>query len=148
MLRKVIIRPLVSNYVVKELRFKSTWCGRPSFFVALSLICLTVPLFAGSPSEEIPAFDQATGDGFLRVATRALGHGDFIEVERLIKDLTPNDVVGSAVKARILIRRGDYEDAEQILTSAVEVDPFGEAALELGLLMKLVGRESEAVASL
>ena len=148
MLLKVIIRPLVSNYVAKELCLKSTSRRRPLFFAALSLICVTVPLFAGSRSEETSTFDQATGDGFLRVATRALAHGDFIEVERLIKDLTPNDVDGSAVKARILIRRGDYEDAEQILTSAVEVDPIGEAALELGLLMKLVGRESEAVASL
>lgn len=148
MLLKVIIRPLVSNYVAKELCLKSTSRRRPLFFAALSLICFTVPLFAGSRSEETSTFDQATGDGFLRVATRALAHGDLIEVERLIKDLTPNDVDGSAVKARILIRRGDYEDAEQILTSAVEVDPIGEAALELGLLMKLVGRESEAVASL
>ena len=138
----------MSNYVAKELCLKSTSRRRPLFFAALSLICFTVPLFAGSRSEETSTFDQATGDGFLRVATRALAHGDLIEVERLIKDLTPNDVDGSAVKARILIRRGDYEDAEQILTSAVEVDPIGEAALELGLLMKLVGRESEAVASL
>ena len=140
MLIEVIIRPLVSNYVAKELRLKPPWCGRPLFFAVISFICLTVPLFAGPPSEETSAFDQTTGDGFLRVATRALGHGDVIEVERLIKDLTPNDVDGSAVKARILIRRGDYEDAEQILTSAVAVDPFGEAALELGLLMKLVWR--------
>ena len=106
MLLKVIIRPLVSNYVAKELCLKSTSRRRPLFFAALSLICFTVPLFAGSRSEETSTFDQATGDGFLRGATRALAHGDFIEVERLIKDLTPNDVDGSAVKARILIRRG------------------------------------------
>ena len=82
----------MSNYVAKDLCLKSTRCGLPLFFSALSFICLTVSLFAGSLSEETSTFYQATGDSFLRVATRALGHGDFVEVERLIQGLTSNEL--------------------------------------------------------
>ena len=75
----------------------------------------------------------------LQQATRALLEGRFDEVEGLANQLGQNDPAAAALKARALIARGRYADAEALLRTAATRQPVSVAALELGLLGKMLG---------
>src|SRR4029078_7109354 len=51
-------------------------------------------------------------------------------------------------KARAAINRGQYADAESLLKPVIAKTPTGEAALELGLLYQMLGRNEDARALL
>lgn len=50
----------------------------------------------------------------------------------------------TVVKARAAINRGQYGEAENLLKPEIAKAPTGEAALELGLLYKVLGRDAES----
>src|SRR5918993_705235 len=52
------------------------------------------------------------------------------------------------VKARAAINRGQYAEAEALLKPGAARDPYGEAALELGLFYDAMGRRDESRAIL
>ena len=54
----------------------------------------------------------------------------------------------TVVKARAAINRGEYAEAESLLKPVVTARPNGEAALELGLLYRMLGRRAESQALL
>src|SRR4051812_23893054 len=75
-------------------------------------------------------------------AARALNLGHYDEVERLLRDRTdPNSV---ALRARAMIARGRYAEAEKLLAPVAASAPTNDAALELGLLQQYVGRRADA----
>ena len=76
----------------------------------------------------------------LQAASRAVLEGRYNEVETLTATLDPADPDVIAVKARAAIARGRYEQAEALLRPAVPLAPTSEAALELGLLLQMLGR--------
>jgi tetratricopeptide (TPR) repeat protein len=76
----------------------------------------------------------------LQQATRALLEGRYDEVEGLANQLGQNDPAAAALKARALAARGRYADAEALLRGAATRQPTSVAALELGLLGKMLGR--------
>src|SRR5262245_41174075 len=76
----------------------------------------------------------------LQSATRAYLEGRYDEVAGLLSDVDQNDPIVVALKARALIARGRYDEAEQMLRPAAQRRPAGEAALELGLLLQELGR--------
>ena len=76
----------------------------------------------------------------LQQATRALLEGRYDEVEGLANQLGQNDPAAAALKARALAARGRYADAEALLRAAATRQPTSVAALELGLLGKMLGR--------
>jgi len=75
----------------------------------------------------------------LQQATRALLEGRYDEVEALANQIGQNDPVADALKARALVARGRYADAEALLRTAATRAPSSVAALELGLLGKMLG---------
>jgi len=89
----------------------------------------------------------------LDAATRLFFEGKFDDLDSAIEKLDVRDPNVIALKARGLIARGKYADAETLLQPVAQRAPSSEAALELGLLQKLLGRPAgtqtlERVASL
>jgi tetratricopeptide (TPR) repeat protein len=82
----------------------------------------------------------------LRAASRALNSGNFDQVDAILK--ATHEPQAIALRARALIQRGRYADAEKLLTPAVAEAPASDAALELGLLQLRLGRRPDATATL
>ena len=76
-------------------------------------------------------------------AARALNAGQFDEVERLLKAAT--DPASIALRARALIARGRYQEAQTLLTPVASAQPDSDAALELGLLELYLGRRADGI---
>src|SRR5262245_40218182 len=104
-------------------------------FVALIFTALSV--YGTAQSARRPATP-------LQAAIRALVEGRFDEVDAQIDKLDLRDPNVAAVKARAAIARGRYQDADAMLRPLVARAPTSEAALELGLLMRML-RRPEAV---
>jgi tetratricopeptide (TPR) repeat protein len=99
----------------------------------LALLLIVLPTLALA---QTPARRPASG---LQAATRALIEGRYDEVASLADKLDTNDPDVVAVKARAAIARGRYQDAEALLRPIAMRAPQSEAALELGLLRKMLG---------
>ncbi len=80
----------------------------------------------------------------LQNATRALLEGRYDDVASLTAALDGQDPAVVALSARALIARGRYQEAETMLRPAAERAPGSDAALELGLLLQLLGRPEGA----
>jgi tetratricopeptide (TPR) repeat protein len=76
----------------------------------------------------------------MQAAFRAFLEGRYDEVETLTANLDTADPDVIAVKARAAIARGRYAQAEAMLRPAVPLAPTSEAALQLGLLLQMLGR--------
>jgi tetratricopeptide (TPR) repeat protein len=76
----------------------------------------------------------------LQQARAALLEGRYDEVESLVAPLGPNDPGAAALKARALEARGRYGEAEAVLRPVATRAPMSIAALELGMLLKMLGR--------
>jgi cellulose synthase operon protein C len=73
-------------------------------------------------------------------ATRALLEGRFDEVDSTVDKLNLNDPNVVALKARAAMERGRYTDAEALLQPVATRLPTSEAALQLGLMQKLLSK--------
>ena len=73
-------------------------------------------------------------------AIRAIHEGRFDEVALITEKLDAQDPDVVAVRARALIARGRYGDAESLLRPIVSRAGTSEAALELGLLQQMLGK--------
>ena len=71
---------------------------------------------------------------------RALNEGKYDEVPSLAEKLDQQDPTVAALVARAAIARGRYQQAEALLRPIAGRQPTSDAALELGLLMKMLGR--------
>jgi tetratricopeptide (TPR) repeat protein len=113
---------------------RSSWRGgvvrmtRP-----LLMVCALLVAAATQPTAQAPAETPAD------VAFR---EGRFDEVERLLRNAT--DPRSLALRARAMIRRGQYPQAEALLTKPAAASPTSDAALELGLLQFTLGRRADA----
>ena len=76
------------------------------------------------------------------VAERALLAGRYDEVQKLTGTTTDQGLL--VLRAKAFAARGDYAEAEKILSAAAATAPAGDAALELGLLQAYLGRKSES----
>ncbi len=83
----------------------------------------------------------------LQQATRAWLEGRYDEVDRITATLDAADPAAAAVRARALVARGRYGEADAVLRPVATKLPTSEAALELGLLEQMLGK-SEATARL
>ena len=77
----------------------------------------------------------------LQAAMRALIEGRFAEVDTLTEKLDSREPNVVALRARAAIARGKYAEAESALRPVASRFPTSEAALQLGLLMQMLGRE-------
>ena len=80
----------------------------------------------------------------LQTATRALVEGKYDEVDALADKLDGRDPAVVALKARAAIERGRYAQAEAMLRPVASRAPTSEAALQLGLLQKMLGKPDAA----
>jgi tetratricopeptide (TPR) repeat protein len=76
----------------------------------------------------------------LEAATRLLFEGKYDDLDSAIAKLDTRDPAVVALKARAMIARGKYAEAEATLQPVAQRAPSSEAALELGVLQKLLGR--------
>jgi cellulose synthase operon protein C len=105
---------------------------------ALMLLCAAqVPLAQTRPTAAATPADAAL---------KALNAGQYDEVETILKAAT--DPRSVAIRARALIERGRYAEAEKMLTPVATAQPGSDAALELGLLQWTLGRRNDAVRTL
>jgi cellulose synthase operon protein C len=86
-----------------------------------------------------------TEAAWFRAARAAIAHGKRTEAETMARTRGVTDPAAAAILGRLAVDRGQYEDALRLLEPAARAEPLGEAALELGLLQRLLGRGSEAV---
>jgi tetratricopeptide (TPR) repeat protein len=77
-------------------------------------------------------------------ATRALLEGRFDEVDSTTDKLNAGDPNVVALKARAAMERGRYADAEALLQPVATRLPTSEAALQLGLMQKLLSKPAAA----
>src|SRR5260370_41873127 len=100
--------------------------------VALLLLLALIPVVVAQSSRRPPAG--------LQLAVRALIEGRYDQVPALTEKLDAQDPNVAAVKARALVARGRYQEAEAALRPIAQRAPTSAAALELGLLLQMLGR--------
>ena len=111
-----------------NVRMRRKAIGLAAALVLLSFITVAV---AQSRRTQPPAMEQAT---------RALIEGRYDQVAALLEKLDAQDPTVAALVARADIARGRYAEAEAALRPIAQRAPTSEAALELGLLLKMLGR--------
>jgi thioredoxin-like negative regulator of GroEL len=70
----------------------------------------------------------------LEAATRLFFEGKFDDLDSAVEKLDARDPAVVALKARAMIARGKYVEAEAMLQPVAQRAPSSEAALELGVL--------------
>lgn len=89
---------------------------------------------------------QTPGSNPRAAASRALDRGNYAEVHTLLAGLT-DDSTAAVLRARAYVAVGQYAEAEKVLQPAVFESPIGDAAVELGILQRMLGRR-EAIRTL
>jgi len=118
--------------------------SRRTYWAALAA-AIAVPLFAvlvvaqsqRRANAPPPAPPPATP---FDAAMHLFVEGKFDEADAQIEKLNAADPNVVALKGRVLIGRGKYQDAEALLQPVASRAPTSEAALQLGLLQKTLGR--------
>jgi tetratricopeptide (TPR) repeat protein len=82
---------------------------------------------------------------FPRAAAAAIAHGKRDEASRLAAARGANDPAAAVVLAQLAGARGQYKEAQALLEPIVARDPAGDAALELALVYRTVGRAGDAL---
>jgi len=114
---------------------------RPLVVILLS-VCFGL---AGSAVHPSRVYSQPTTQAsFARTASAAIAHGKRSEAEQLAKSRSSSDPDAVAVLAQLAIDRGQYNEAKAQLEPAAARDATGEAALQLALLYKMLGRSADA----
>jgi tetratricopeptide (TPR) repeat protein len=98
---------------------------------ALAVLSLISVAVAQSRRPQPPAIEQAT---------RALNEGHYDRIAGLLEKLDAQDPTVVALIARADMARGQYQKAEASLRPVAQRAPTSDAALELGLLLQMLGR--------
>jgi tetratricopeptide (TPR) repeat protein len=88
---------------------------------------------------------QAAQGDFARSAAVAIAHGKRDDAERLANARGASDPAAAVVLAQLAVTRGKYREAQAMLEPIAAKEPAGEAALELALLYRTVGRPGDAL---
>jgi len=86
-----------------------------------------------------PAVQPAAPNDARAAAARALDTGRYDEVHTLVAALAPDPIV-AVLRARAFVAVGKYADAEKVLQPAASESPLSDAAVELGVLQRMLGR--------
>src|SRR5262245_56791115 len=112
--------------------------------IRLLLVVLVLLVSVGTTGSAVRR-SQTAGSDFVRTAGAAMAHGKWDEAEKLAAARGADDPDGAVVLAKIAIARGKYRDAQAMLEPIVTRDSTGDAALELALLYRTIGRPADAV---
>lgn len=99
---------------------------------AVAALAATIVLTAFAPA-------RAQGRDALQSAADALDRGRFDEVHTALAGRDA-DSAAAVLRARAYVAVGKYAEAEKVLQPAVFENPIGDAAVELGLLQRMLGR--------
>jgi tetratricopeptide (TPR) repeat protein len=102
-------------------------------------LCAVLVVAQGQRRSAAPRPAAAPATPF-EAAARLFFEGKYDDLDSAIEKLDGRDPNVVALKARGMIARGKYADAETLLQPVVQRAPSSEAALELGLLQKMLGR--------
>ena len=105
----------------------------------LALLCAMTPSSAQSAQSVLTASPLDT-------ATRAFNAGQYDSIDMLLQGAA--DPRALALRARALVARGRYADAEKLLSGPAASAPGSDAALELGILQMTLGRRPDATRTL
>jgi len=100
------------------------------------LVCFTAAGSAVRPPQAVPTD--------LRSASAAIAHGKRDLAEKYAQSRGASDPVGAVILAQLAIAKGQYRDAQALLEPLVAKEPTGDAALELALLYRMIGRAGDA----
>ena len=120
-------------------RRRGTLAGYPAAALAVMLLAA-----APAPLRAQEAGTYTAEEQFHRDTTTALARGQLDRAESLAAERAADDPAAAAVRAALLVRRGQYADAEALLAPVAGAAPASAAALELGLLLQRLGRAGEA----
>jgi cellulose synthase operon protein C len=73
-------------------------------------------------------------------ASDAYDRGRYDEVHRVLASLPADDAMAAVLRGKAFVAVGKYQDAERALMASAMSTPMGEAAVELGLLYRMLGR--------
>jgi tetratricopeptide (TPR) repeat protein len=115
-------------------------------FGAAKLLFILVLLVTFGTAGSAVRRPQATTvqGGFARQAAAAIAHGKRDEAERMARARGASDPAAAVVLALLDAARGKYREAQAALEPIAAREPAGEAALELALIYRTVGRSGDA----
>jgi tetratricopeptide (TPR) repeat protein len=97
---------------------------------------------------KVDAARIAAEAAFFRAARASIAHGKRADAESMARSRGAGDAAAAAILGRLAVDRGQYDAALAILEAAATIAPLGEAALELGLLQRHLGRSADAARTL
>ena len=110
------------------------------------LLVIVILVSFGTPGSAVrrPYAAQTVQADPSRGPAVALAHGKRDDAERMAKARGASDQAAIAVLAQLAVARGQYAEAQALLEPAAAKEPAGEAALELALLYRSIGRAGDA----
>ena len=109
------------------------------------LIVVALLVCCGAAGSAVRRSQPAVAQGdFWRAATTALAHGQRDAAAKLASARGASDPLAAVVLAQIAAAKGQYKEAQALLEPVAAREPAGEAALELALLYRTIGRSSDA----
>jgi Tfp pilus assembly protein PilF len=110
--------------------------------VILLVVCFGL---AGSAARPLRQSSQTSAPAdFPRAAAAAIAHGKRADAEAMARARGAADPAAAAILARLAIEQGKYGDAQAMLEPQAAQAPNSDAALELALLYRTIGRDSDA----
>src|SRR3954469_14422899 len=109
---------------------------RRSYAVALTAALVLLALISVAVAQSRRIGPAAPANPLVR----ALNEGRYDEVATLAERMNPQEPSVAALVGRAAIARGRYQDAEALLRPIAQRAPTSDAALELGLLLQMLGK--------
>ena len=122
---------------------RPNFMSRRFFRPAVVLVVLALLVGFGTAGSAVRGL-QAPQPTEKSAAIAAIAHGKRDAAEKYAKAKGPSDPDAGVILAQLAIARGQYRDAQSILEPLVVKDPAGDAALELALLYRTIGRAGDA----
>jgi tetratricopeptide (TPR) repeat protein len=110
----------------------------------LIVLCVCLGLAGSAVRASRLESQPAAGADLTRTAAAAIAHGKRDEAERLARARGASNDDAAAVLAQLAIARGKFADARALLEPVVGREPSGEAALELGLLYRMIAHRGDS----
>jgi cellulose synthase operon protein C len=118
---------------------------RRTFGTAKLLFILVLLVTFGTAGSAVRRPQATAGQGdFARQAAAAIAHGQRDEAERMARARGASDPAAAVVLAQLDAARGKYREPQAALEPLAAREPAGEAALELALLYRTIGRSGDA----
>jgi tetratricopeptide (TPR) repeat protein len=118
---------------------------RRTFGIVRLLFILVLLVTFGTAGSAVRRPQATAGQGdFARTAASLIAHGQRDAAEKLATARGTSDPAAAVVLAQLSVARGKYREAQAMLEPLAAREPSGEAALELALLYRTIGRSGDA----